>query len=161
MGIIKKNLWIVAVILLVLIGISFFFVHYHHDVNTLMDFSYSYEKFDKAISDYSISVFSSNRDSRSVTNGLKVKANVALSELNRIASERISSLIKNDSEFMCTELKCADFASKELTALNSYENAIWDNRETEVDRIAKEISDLKKKRITSYAHFQNLVKSTE
>lgn len=161
MRIVKKYIWLVIVVLVVLTGSFFFFNRFHHDVKALTDFSYSYEKFDKTISNFSISVFTSNLDSKPASDDLERKATEALIELNIRASERISSLIKNDAKFMSTELEIADFSGKELAALVSYKRAIWDMRDSEVDKFAKEFSDLKNKRTTAFTRFQDLVKLTK
>jgi hypothetical protein len=161
MAIVKKYTWLVIVVLAVLTGIFYFFNRFYHDVKALTDFSYSYEKFDKAISYFSISVFALNFDSTLVTEDLERKANEALIELNIKASERISSLIKNDAEFMSSELEIADLSGKELTALGIYKRSIFYKRDAEMDNLAKEFRDLKNKRTTAYARFQELVKLTK
>lgn len=161
MGIVKKYLWLVIFVLLVLTGFFSFFIHFHHDVKAITDFSYSYDKFDKTISDFSMSVFASNLDSKPAIEDLERNANGALIELKIKASERISSLIKNDAEFMNTELEIADFSGKELAVLDSCKRARYDKRDAEVDKLAKEFSDLKNKRTTAYTRFQQLVKLTK
>lgn len=161
MEIIKKYKWLVIFVLVVLAGIFFFFNRFHHDVKALTDFSASYEKFDKVISDFSVSVFESNLEGAPATDDLERKADGALVELNKKASERISSLIKNDAEFMSTELEIADFSGKEMDALSAYKRAIRDKRDAEVDRLAKEFIDLKNKRTNAYARFQELVELTK
>ena len=152
---IKKYKWLLIVVLVVLAGVFFFFNRfYHNDVKALMDFSVSYEKFDKAISDFSISK----------TDDLESKAGDALIELNTKASARISSLIKNDAELMSTQLEIADFSGKELDTLSAYKRTIRDNRDADVDRLAKEYGDLTSKRkaaYTRFARFQQLAESRD
>ena len=73
MEIIKKYKWLLILVLVVLAGVfSFFYRFYYNDVKALTDFSVSYQKFDKAVSDFSIS---KNDDSES-------KAEDSLKELN-------------------------------------------------------------------------------
>ena len=161
MAIAKKYTWSVIVVLVVLMGILYFFNRFNHDVKALTDFSYSYEKFDNAISDFSKSVFASNLNDTLAADDLERKANEALIELNIKASERISSLIKNDAEFMSSELEIADLSGKELTAIGIYKRSIFIKSAAEMDNLAKEFRDLKNKRTTTYARFQELVKQTK
>ena len=148
-----------VIIVLVLASVFFFFNRlYHNDVTALTDFSASYEKFDKAISDFSVPVFASNLEGAPATDDLERKADEALRELNTKASARISSLIKNDAELMSTELEIANFSLKELDTLSAYKTAMWGKRDADVDRLAKEYADLMNKRKTAYAHFQELAR---
>jgi len=64
----RKVFWLSIVlfilILVAIVGVFFYFYcMYHNDVKALSDFSLSYEKFDKAISDFSVPVFASNLES--------------------------------------------------------------------------------------------------
>lgn len=161
MEIIKKYKWLLIVVLVVLAGVFFFFNLFQHDVRAIKDFSVSYKKFDKAISDFSGYLFSSSLQGTSATDDLEYKAERTLVELSTKASAKISSLIKNDAEFMRTELEIADFSGKELDALSAYKRAIRDKRDTEWDRLAKEFNDLKNKRTTAYVRFQELVELTK
>ena len=97
----------------------------------------------------------------SATDDLEHKAVRILAELNTKASERISSLIKNDAEFMRTKLEIANFSGKELDALSAYKRAMRDKRDAERERLAKEFINLKNKRTTAYAGFQELVELTK
>ena len=157
MEIIKKYKWLLILVLIALAGVfSFFYCFYYNDVKALTDFSDSYEKFDKAISDFSALVFASNLEGAPATDNLERKADEALVELNTKASARLSSLIKNDAELMSTELEIADFSGKELDTLSAYKRAIRDKRDTDVDGLAKEYGELTSKRKAAYAHFQEL-----
>ena len=160
---IKKYKWLpILALIVVLAGVlSLFYKFYHHDVKALEEFLASYEAFDKAISEFSIPVFASNLEGAPATDNLERKADEALVELDTKTSVRISSLIKNDAELMSTELEIADVAGKELYTLRVYKRAIRDKRDADVDRLAKEFSDLNNKRTTAYARFQELAELTK
>ena len=151
MGIIKKYKALLILVPVVIVG--FFF--YHNDVKALEKFVASYEKFDKAISDFSKPVFVSNVEGAPATDDLERKADEALAELNTKTSVRISSLIKNDAELMNTELEIADFSGKELDNLKAYKRAVAD-KNVDLGRLAKEFGDLANKRQTAYARFREL-----
>jgi hypothetical protein len=151
MEIIKKYK-VLLVLALVLIAGVFFFLYrfYHHDVKALSDFSASFEIFDKAISDFSISK----------TDDLERKAGDALLELKTKATFRLSSLIKNDSVIPPSALEIADFSGKELESLKAYKKAIQ-SKNAGLDGLAKEYGDLTSKRKAAYARFQKLAGSKD
>jgi hypothetical protein len=143
---IKKYKWLPIVVLVVSAGVfSFFCRFYHNDVKALENFLASYEKFDKAISDFSISK----------TGDLESKAGDALSELNTKATFRISSLIKNDAKLMDQAREIADLSGKELDSLRVYKGAIQ-SKNADLDGLAKEYGDLTSKRKAAYARFREL-----
>jgi hypothetical protein len=146
MKIIKKYRALLIIALVVVAGIFFFFYRfYHNDVKALADFSVSYEKFDKAISDFSINK----------TDDLESKAGDTLIKLNAKATFRLSSLIKNDAKLMDQALEVADLSGKELESLRAYKRAIQ-SKNADLDGLAKEYGDLTSKRKTAYARFQEL-----
>jgi myo-inositol-1-phosphate synthase len=146
MKIIKKYRALLIIALVVVAGIFFFFYRfYHNDVKALADFSVSYEKFDKAISDFSINK----------TDDLESKAGDTLIKLNVKATFRLSSLIKNDAKLMDQALEVADLSGKELESLRAYKRAIQ-SKNADLDGLAKEYGDLTSKRKTAYARFQEL-----
>lgn len=146
MEIIKKYKWVIILALVVLGGVFFFFYRfYHNDVKALADFSASYEKFDKAISDYSISK----------TEDLESQAGRALLELKTKANFRLSSLIKNDAELMDQAHEVANLSGRELGSLRVYERAVQ-SKNADLDRLAKECGVLTGKRKAGYARFQEL-----
>ena len=146
MEIIKKYKVLLILALVVIVSIFFFFYRfYHNDVKALEDFLASYEKFDKAILDFSIS---KNDD-------LESKAGDAFIKLNIKATFRISSLIKNDAELMDKAREIADLSGKELESLRAYKRAIQ-SKNTGLDGLAKEYGDLTNKRKTAYARFREL-----
>ena len=145
-GISKEYKVLLILVLVVLVGAFLFFYRmYHKDVKALEDFLASYEKFDKAISDFSIGE----------TDDLESKAGDALGEFTTKASVRISSLIKNDAKLMSTALEIADFSGKELATLSAYKRAIQ-SKNADLDGLAKEYGDLTSKRKTAYARFRGL-----
>jgi len=131
-----------------------FYRMHHNDVKALREFLASYEKFDKAISDFSIPVFASNLDLNK-TNDLESKAGDVLIELNAKAAARLSSLTKNDAELMSEMLVIADFSGKELDNLRAYKSAVQ-SKNADLDGLAKESGDLTSKRKSAYARFQGL-----
>jgi hypothetical protein len=146
MEIIKKHKWLPIVVLAVLAGVFFFFYRlYHNDVKELTDFSASYEKFDKAISDLSMSK----------TDGLERIAGDAFIELNIKAAFRLSSLIKNDAKLMDQAREVADLSGRELESLRVYKEAIQ-RKNVDLDGLVKEYVDLTGKRKVAYACFQEL-----
>jgi hypothetical protein len=155
MEIIKKYKGGLVLALIVMVGVfSFFYRMHHNDVKALTEFLASYEKFNKAISDFSVPVFASNLDLNK-TNDLESKAGDALIELNTKAAARLSSLTKNDAALMGKMLEIADFSGKELDNLRAYKRAIQ-SKNADLDRLAKEYGGLTSKRKTTYARFQGL-----
>jgi hypothetical protein len=146
MEIIKKYKELLVLALVVIVGAFFFFYRfYHNDVKALADFSASYKKFDKAISDFFFGK----------TDDLERKAGDALIELNTKAAARLSSLTKNDAELMSTALEIEDFSGRELDILRAYKRAIQ-SQDADLDRLAKEIGNLTNNRTAAYARFQEL-----
>jgi hypothetical protein len=152
---IKKYKWWLLVLTVMMVGALSAFSFYRHDVTALEEFSASYQRFDKASLVFSASVSASNLEGVSATDGLELKTDEALVELNTKASVRISSLIRNDGELMSAELEIADLSRKELSSLKAYKKAIQ-SKSTDADRLAREHDDLTNKRRAAYAHFQRL-----
>lgn|SRR5574341_176186 len=156
MEIIKKYKVLFVLALILIAGVFFLFYRmYHDDVKALEGFVASYEIYDKAISDYSLSVFASNFEDAPTTDGLERKADEALVELNSKAHARLSSLIKNDAELMSTILEIADLSGKESDALKTYKRAAADQK-VNLESLAKESGDLTNKRQTAYVRFRKL-----
>jgi len=146
MEIVKKNKVLLVLALVVIVVFFFFFIRlYHHDVKALEDFVASYKKFDKAISDFSISK----------TDDLENKASNAIIELSAKATFRLSSLIKNDALIPPLALEIADFSGKELDNLSSYKRAMQ-SKNADLNVLAIEYGDLTSKRKDAYARFQEL-----
>lgn len=156
MQIIKKYKVLFVLALVLIASVFFIFYNMYHDgLKALEGFVASYEKFDKAISDFSLPVFVSNFEDAPATDGLERKADEALFELNTKAHARLSSLIKNDAELMSTTLEIADLSGKELDALKAYKRAVVDQK-VNLDSLAKESGELTNKRQTAYARFREL-----
>ncbi len=156
MEIVKKCKW-PLITLMVFAGVFFFFYRfYHNDVKALAGFSASYKKFDKAISDFSVSVFASNLEGAPASDELERTADEVLVELSIKASARLSSLIKNDAKLMSITLEIANLSGKELDTLKTYKKAVAD-KNADLDRLAKELIDVTNKRKTAYARFRGLL----
>ena len=155
MEIIKKYKVVLVLALIVIVGVfSFFYRMHNKDVKALTEFLASYEKFDKAISDFAVPVFAANFDLNK-TDDLESKASDALIELNTKAAFRLSSLIKNDSVIPPLALEITDFSGKELDNLRAYKKAVQ-SKNADLDGLAKEYDELTSKRKTAYARFQGL-----
>ena len=161
MEIVKKFKWLLLAGLVIAAGVFFLLNRFNRDVSAIHTFSASYEKFDKAVSDFSLSIFASIPEGGPSADDLEKQADGALVELNAKASPRISSLIKHDAEFMSTALEIVDISGKELDALRACKDAKRDKREGDADRLAREFSDLKIERTAAYARFQDLVELTK
>jgi hypothetical protein len=155
MEIIKKNKWLIFFVLVVLAGIFAFYHLYHTDIKELADFSASYEKLDRAISDFSGRISGSSFEDRPAVDSYERKADEARVELKVKASARLSSIIKNDAELMSITLNISDLAAKELEALKAYRRAVFD-MDINAGRLAEEFADLTNKRQTAYARFREL-----
>ena len=137
-------------------GVFFFFYRfYHNDMEALAGFSASYKEFDKAISDFSVSVFSSGLEGESNTDDLEQKVDEALIGLETKAGARISSLTKNDAEIMSITREIGDLSGKELDILKNYRRAVA-GKNADLNRLIKEHGDLTSKRQTAYARLLGL-----
>ena len=117
MEIVKKFKWLLLAGLVIAAGVFFLLNRFNRDVSAIQTFSASYEKFDKAISSFSESLFTSNPADTSVTDDLERRSYSAFADLKTKASEKISSLVKHDADFMSTEL---DNATKAIMRNNLY-----------------------------------------
>ena len=145
-GVIKKYKWLLVAALVILAGIFFFGRMYHNDVKVLKEFSASYEKFDKAMADFSVS----NHDAS------EREASDALVQLQAKSTFRLSSLIKNDGELMRQAPVVSDLAARELNSLRLYKMSIK-NKSADLQALAKEYGDLTSQRKAAYARFQALL----
>ncbi|MBE3130911.1 MAG: hypothetical protein IMZ54_09390 [Acidobacteria bacterium] len=127
-------------------GVFFFFYRmYHDDIKALRGFIASYERFDKAISDLSMSG----------ADDIESKVGNAVIDLSAKAPLRLSSLIKNDAELMDQALEAADLARRELAGLRIYKSGIQ-SQNADLDGLAEESRILTGKRKAAYARFQEL-----
>ena len=142
----RRYSWLIILVLLVLAG-GFFFLYrlYQNDIKVLADFVTSYQKFDTAMSDYSVSL----------SDTIGEKAGAVLTELTTKADFRISSLIKNDGELMNQAREIADLARKELDSLKVYKGASI-SKNVDVVGLVKAYRELTSRRKAAYAHFQEL-----
>lgn len=148
-----------AFLVIVLIGAAavffFFYRMGQNDAKKLVDFLIAYDRFDKAITDFSIPVLASNSGAAPATDDLERYADEALAELNTKASARISSLTKHDGEIMSITREIADLCGKELDTLKLYKIAAV-NKNADLEMLAKELMDIKNKRRAEYALFRSL-----
>ena len=146
MRIIRRYKWLLIVVLAVPTGVFFFFYRmYHNDIKALRGFIASYERFDKAISDLSMSG----------ADDIESKVGNAVIDLSAKASLRLSSLIKNDAELMDQAIEVADLVRRELEDLRVYRSEIR-NKNADLDGLAEESRILTGKRKAAYARFQEL-----
>jgi len=144
---IREYKWLIILPIVILLSVFSFFYYFHQkDVKTFADFFASYEKFDKAISNFSIGN----------TTDLESKTEIALKELDtKATSFRISSLVENDAELMRKAPEIVDLSKKELGTLKSYKKAVLD-KNTDTDNLAREFGYLTNKRQIAYTHFRQL-----
>jgi len=145
MKIIKKYKWLI-VLALMLAGIFFIFCRFYlNDVKALKEFSASYEIFDEAMTEYSLSR----------THDLESIVEDAFIELDSKASFRISSLIKNDSQLMDLVPEIAHLSGKELDSLKFYTRSIRD-KSADLAGLAEKYSTLSSQRKAAYVRFLKL-----
>ncbi len=155
-GIINKYLLLPGIVLIIAGGILFFFYHFGQgDAKTITGFSIAYDNYDKAISDLSKSVFSSNPGDTPATDDLESRASEALAELNIKGSARISSLTKSDAELMSTMKETGDLSGKELNTLRAYQKAKIENLGN-MSMFLKEFNGLTNQRQAAHARFLEL-----
>jgi hypothetical protein len=146
MNFFKTYKWLIIIILIILAGGFLFVRHlYNSDMKKLEDFVSSYEKFDKAISD-----FSAND-----TSDLQNETENSLIDLGINADFRISSLIKNDKVAMDTARQIADLSGQEFEALIAFKMEVKNN-EADAQELAKHYNDLTSQRKAAYAAFLKL-----
>jgi hypothetical protein len=143
---IKDQLWVPLFVLAGLTGVFFFFYYFgHHDAQTLAGFVASYEKFDRAAADLSVSK----------TGESEKRARDALREFQSKATFRLSSLTRNDGELMRQAREIATLSERELDSLRLFIKAM-ERRDADSDRLAKEYASLRSRRKAAYAHFRQL-----
>lgn len=143
---IKKYKMSLVSALVVILGIFFFFYRmYQNDMKALTDFSVSYQAFNTAIADFSMSK----------TADAESKAQNAWEKLDAKAHFQLSSLIKNDNVIPPLALQIASLSRQELEKLRLYEIAIQ-NKNANADTLAKIYADLTNQRKAAYTHFEEL-----
>ncbi len=160
MATIKKFKWALILALIILTGILYFVNRMHSDINTILAFANSYEKFDDSINDLSQSIVGLDLTDVHKINSLEKKADESFFELNTLASKRISSFIKNDSEFMTLEREITDLSKKELETIKKYRNLVQ-NENANFYELTQILIDLRNKRTNAYSRFEHLVQRTK
>lgn len=161
MDLVRKYIWVLVGALVVGAGFFFFYTRFYRDVKTLTDFSLAYEKFQIAITDFTETVRAYNSEKGTITKESVRNVEVSLAILQKQASKKISSLIRNDAEFMRTTLEIAAIARKEYEALTACYVAVrYPVGEDKINGL-KEVDSLKRKRQEAYIHFQELVVVTK
>lgn len=143
-----KNYKILIIFALVALagGVLFLARMYRHDARALEGFVASYEKFDRAMADFSVSK----------SNDTEVKAIDALAGLNAKADFRLSSLIKNDALIPPVAREIAGIAGDELNALDTHKRSTRSKNAGGDRNLVQEYGNLTAKRKALYAHLQNL-----
>jgi len=143
---IKRYKWPLILVLALLAGAFFVYDHFYQSgIRAVEGFSASYDHFDKAVSDLSANM----------TDDSESKARAALAELKAKAAFRLSSLIRNDGELMNQAHEVADISGREMASLEAYRRAIQ-NKNANLDELAREYGDLAGKRKAAFAHFREL-----
>jgi hypothetical protein len=146
MKIAKPHKWLLILFLAIAAGVLFFFFRMSRDdIGALKDFMASYERFDRAISDLSMTG----------TDDSVNKAGNAAADLDAKASLRLSSLIKNDAGLMDQAREVADLARREIDSLR-VARVEAQNKNTDLDRLAEESRVLTGQRKAAYARFREL-----
>jgi len=145
----RRNKWGPALILalggclLVLLGLR----SYRRDVRALEAFLASCDSFDRAISD--LAARPADAPDRT--------AREALADLQAKASMRLSSLIRNDGEFMRLAREIAELSRKELESAEAYRKANLD-RAADREARAGECRDLAAKRRAAWDRYRELAR---
>jgi hypothetical protein len=134
------------IVLVMLAGGFYAFDHfYYKGIQSLEAFSVSYDRFDRAISEFSLTGTADSE--RQVDGGLR--------DLRSKAAFRLSSLIKNDGKLMSEALEVAELSGRELASLKAYQGAIQ-NKSAGGDELSKELGVLSGKRKAAFARFLEL-----
>jgi hypothetical protein len=146
MSMINKYKWPIILVIAAVAAGSYFYLHFYaRGINALLIFSASYERFDRAISEFSL-----NR-----TDDLGRQAGEALSDLQARSTFRLSSLIRNDGALMDQAREIAGLARTECENLQAYSRASR-TQAVGMDRLAEELSVLSEKRKAAFARFKEL-----
>lgn len=143
---INKYKWPIMLVLAAVAGASYFYLHFYaKGINALLAFSASYERFDRAISEFSLGR----------TEDLERRASQALSDLQARSTFRLSSLIKNDGALMDQAREVADLARREHESLKAFASA-QRTPSAGLDGLANAFGGLTEKRRSAYARFREL-----
>jgi hypothetical protein len=156
MEMMKKYIPLLVIVLSGVVVIFFFFYHFgHNDDKALTEFSSAYQKYDRAFSDLSSTVFMFNLEGSPTYDDLEQITDQALGDLTLKASARISSLTRHDAEIMNLTHEIADLSGKEFNALKAYQSAMVNN-DLDLAQLSKELQYLTSERRAAYARFQEL-----
>ena len=89
MELLRKYLWVLVGAVVVGAGFYFFYIRFYRDVKTLTDFSFTYEKYDEAITDFTAIVRADHSEKGAVTKELVRNVEVSLAILQKQASNQI------------------------------------------------------------------------
>jgi hypothetical protein len=143
---INKHKWLIVLAIVAVAGGSYSYLHFYaKGINALLAFSASYERYDKAISEFFLSR----------TDDLGLQAGEALRELQAKAHFRISSLIKNDGELMEQARQVAELARREHESLEATTRALQ-TQAAGLDSLVNEFGVLQEKRKAAFARFKEL-----
>jgi hypothetical protein len=143
---INKYKWLITLVILAVAGGAYFYLHFYaQGINAVLAFSASYERFDKAISEFSLSR----------TDDLGRQAGEALGDLQARSTFRLSSLIKNDGALMDQAREVADLARREHENLKAFASA-QRTPSAGLDGLANAFGGLTEKRRSAYARFREL-----
>lgn len=142
----QKRTWRLFVVLVMFAGGFYAFDHlYYKGIQSLEAFSASYDRFDRAMSEFSLT--------GSADSGRQAAGDVK--DLRSKAAFRLSSLIKNDGKLMSEALEVAELSGRELASLKAYQGAIQ-NKNAGADELSKEFGVLSGKRKAAFARFREL-----
>ena len=150
----KKCTILLLIALLILAGIFIFFFYRmgSNDAKALADFPVAYRNYDQAISDLYNAILANDPDNLLTIDNLEYNADQALNFLNKQASIRISSLTRNDGDIMEVSLEIVALAGNELDTLKAYHTSVA-NRTNDINKFAKDFTDLRKQREAAYSHY--------
>jgi len=138
-----KGRWLLILVLAVAAGV-FLIIYgmYREDIKALKSFMASYDSYDKAVSDLSLSGGA----------GLEGAASGAAADLAAKSSLRLSSLIKHDAELMDRAREVADLARQEIESIKAYKDGLQNGKE----ELAEGSRILTGKRKKAFVRFQEL-----
>lgn len=156
----KKFIGLVAIVLLFIAGIFFFYRMGSNDTKALADFPVAYGNYDQAISELYSAIRANTPDNLTNIDNIEYNADQALNILDKQASVRISSLTRNDGDLMKVSHEIAALAGNELETLKAYRISAA-NRTNDEDKLAKDFADLRSQRQAAYSNYLELAKGNK
>ena len=117
--------------LVVVVGAAFMYRMWRDDMRVLAEFMASYEQFDQAVSEQT------------------------LTELRSKSAMQISSLVKNDGSMMKAAREVSDLATNEVALMKASEDA--HNDKEKAAALEAQLRALQQQRKAAYANFQRLL----